>query len=147
MLEVGLGVLFFTTIVVLLVFVILAAKSKLVASGTVEILINDEKTIKASVGSKLLNALSNAELFVSSACGGGGTCAQCKVKVLEGGGAILPTEKTYINKREAAEGERLSCQVTVKQDMKVNVPEEVFGVKNGNVRCVLTTTWRPLLKS
>lgn len=129
MLEVGLGVLFFTTIVVLLVFIILAAKSKLVASGNVEILINDEKTIKAPVGSKLLNALSNANLFVSSACGGGGTCAQCKVKVLEGGGSILPTEKASINKREAAEGERLSCQVTVKQDMKVNVPEEVFGVK------------------
>lgn len=129
MLEVGLGVLFFTTIVVLLVFIILAAKSKLVASGNVEILINDEKTIKVPVGSKLLNALSSANLFVSSACGGGGTCAQCKVKVLEGGGAILPTEKASINKREAAEGERLSCQVTVKQDMKVNVPEEVFGVK------------------
>jgi Na+-transporting NADH:ubiquinone oxidoreductase subunit F len=129
MLEVGLGVLFFTTIVVLLVFIILAAKSKLVASGNVEILINDEKTIKVPVGSKLLNALSGANLFVSSACGGGGTCAQCKVKVLEGGGAILPTEKASINKREAAEGERLSCQVTVKQDMKVNVPEEVFGVK------------------
>lgn len=129
MLEILLGVVFFTAIVVLLVFIILAAKSKLVASGNVDILINDEKTIKAPVGSKLLNALGNANLFVSSACGGGGTCAQCKVKVLEGGGAILPTETAHINKREAAEGERLSCQVTVKQDMKVQVPEEVFGVK------------------
>ncbi|MEZ5584998.1 MAG: NADH:ubiquinone reductase (Na(+)-transporting) subunit F [Candidatus Competibacteraceae bacterium] len=129
MLEVALGVLFFTGIVVLLVFVILAAKSKLVASGNVDILINGEKTIKAPVGSKLLNALANANLFVSSACGGGGTCAQCRVKVFEGGGAILPTETGYINKREAAEGERLACQVTVKQDMKIQVADEVFGVK------------------
>ncbi|MEE4378025.1 MAG: NADH:ubiquinone reductase (Na(+)-transporting) subunit F [Candidatus Competibacteraceae bacterium] len=129
MLEVALGVLFFTGIVVMLVFVILAAKSKLVASGNVDILINGEKTVHAPVGSKLLNALANADLFVSSACGGGGTCAQCRVKVFEGGGAILPTETGYINKREAAEGERLACQVTVKQDMKIQVADEVFGVK------------------
>ncbi|NJN47431.1 MAG: NADH:ubiquinone reductase (Na(+)-transporting) subunit F [Candidatus Competibacteraceae bacterium] len=129
MLEVALGVLFFTGIVVMLVFVILAAKSKLVASGNVDILINGEKTVQAPVGSKLLNALANANLFVSSACGGGGTCAQCRVKVFEGGGAILPTETGYINKREAAEGERLACQVTVKQDMKIQVADEVFGVK------------------
>ncbi|MCP5425932.1 MAG: NADH:ubiquinone reductase (Na(+)-transporting) subunit F [Gammaproteobacteria bacterium] len=129
MLEVVFGVVFFTGIVVLLVFLILAAKSKLVASGNVDILINGEKTVKAPVGSKLLGALANANLFVSSACGGGGTCAQCRVKVFEGGGAILPTETASINKREAAEGQRLACQVTVKQDMKIQVPEEVFGVK------------------
>lgn len=129
MLEIFLGVVFFTVIIIALVFVILAAKSKLVASGNVNITVNDEKTISARVGNKLLAALADANLFVSSACGGGGTCAQCRVKVFEGGGAILPTETSSITKREAAEGERLSCQVTVKQDMKIQVPEEVFGVK------------------
>jgi len=114
MLEVILGVLLFTLIIITLVFVILGAKSQLVASGDVVILINDEKTIRAPVGSKLLMALADANLFVPSACGGGGTCAQCRLKVFEGGGDILPTETSLISKREAAEGDRLSCQVTVK---------------------------------
>ena len=129
MLEIILGVIFFTVIVVALVFVIIGAKSQLVASGDVEVLINDEKKIHVPVGSKLLTALADSNLFVPSACGGGGTCAQCKVKVLEGGGEILPTERTHITKREAAEGERLSCQVTVKHDMKIEVEDDVFGVK------------------
>ncbi|MDX1334704.1 MAG: NADH:ubiquinone reductase (Na(+)-transporting) subunit F [Gammaproteobacteria bacterium] len=127
--EIVLGVTLFTAIVLALVGIILFARSKLVATGNVNILINDEKEVATPVGAKLLGALADAELFVSSACGGGGTCGQCKVKVLEGGGSILPTEETHINKREAREGERLSCQVTVKQDMKIEVPEEVFGVK------------------
>jgi Na+-transporting NADH:ubiquinone oxidoreductase subunit F len=129
MLEIILGVLFFTFIVVALVFVILGAKSKLVAEGNVDILINDEKTIHVPIGSKLLTALADNNLFVSSACGGGGTCAQCRVKVNEGGGDILPTELSHITKREAAEGDRLACQVTVKQNMKIHVHDEVFGVK------------------
>jgi len=129
MLEIGLGVGFFTIIVLALVTVILFAKSKLVASGNVNILINGEKSIEVPVGNKLLGALADNQLFISSACGGGGTCAQCKVKIYEGGGSILPTEETHITKREAKEGDRLSCQVTVKQDMKIEVPEEVFGVK------------------
>ncbi len=129
MLEIILGVLFFTLIVIALVFVILGAKSKLVASGNVDILINDEKTIHVPIGAKLLTALADNNLFVSSACGGGGTCAQCRVKVYEGGGDILPTELSHITKREAAEGDRLACQVTVKQNMKIEVPDEVFGVK------------------
>lgn len=129
MLEIILGVIFFTVIVIALVFIIIGAKSQLVASGDVEVLINDEKKIHVSVGSKLLTALSDNNLFVPSACGGGGTCAQCKVKVFEGGGEILPTERTHITKREAAEGERLSCQVTVKHDMKIEVEDDVFGVK------------------
>ena len=127
--EIILGVLLFTAIVIALVFVILGARSRLVASGNVDIVINDEKTIQAPVGSKLLGALANADLFVASACGGGGTCAQCRVKVFEGGGAILPTETSHISKREAAQGDRLSCQVTVKQPMRIRVPEEVFGVR------------------
>ena len=129
MLEIIFGVLLFTAIIIALVFVILGARSRLVASGNVDITVNDERTIQAPVGSKLLGALADAELFVASACGGGGTCAQCRVKVLEGGGAILPTETSHITKREAAEGDRLSCQVTVKQNMRIRVPEEVFGVK------------------
>jgi Na+-transporting NADH:ubiquinone oxidoreductase subunit F len=129
MLEIILGVLFFTLIVIALVFVILGAKSKLVASGNVDILINDEKTIHVPIGAKLLTALADNNLFVSSACGGGGTCAQCRVKVHEGGGDILPTELSHITKREAADGDRLACQVTVKQNMKIHVHDEVFGVK------------------
>ncbi len=127
--EIILGVFLFTAIVIALVFVILGARSRLVATGNVDVVINDEKTIQAPVGSKLLGALANANLFVASACGGGGTCAQCRVKIFEGGGAILPTETSHINKREAAEGDRLSCQVTVKQPMRIQVPEEVFGVR------------------
>ncbi len=129
MLEIGLGITFFTSIILILVFVILAAKAKLVAEGNVSILINGEKEVKAPVGSKLLGALSDAQLFVPSACGGGGTCGQCKVRVQEGGGSMLATEGTHINKGQQRDGERLSCQLTVKQDMKITVPEEVFGVK------------------
>ncbi|GIX21998.1 MAG: Na(+)-translocating NADH-quinone reductase subunit F [Gammaproteobacteria bacterium] len=129
MLEITLGVVFFTGIVLALVAVILVAKAKLVAEGEVDIVINDEKTIKAPVGSKLLAALANNGLFVASACGGGGTCGQCRVRVLSGGGAITPAEETHINKREARLGDRLSCQVTVKQPMRIQVPEEVFGIK------------------
>ena len=129
MIEITLGVAFFSAIVVSLVLIILFAKSKLVSSGNVTIKINGEKEISAPVGGKLLATLANANLFVSSACGGGGTCAQCRVKIHEGGGSLLPTEETHITKREAAQGDRLSCQVAVKQDMNIEVPEEVFGVK------------------
>jgi Na+-transporting NADH:ubiquinone oxidoreductase subunit F len=129
MLEILLGIIIFTAFVIALVFVIIGAKSKLVAVGDVEILINDEKKIHVPVGSKLLTALANHGLFVSSACGGGGTCAQCRVVVHSGGGEILPTELTHITKREAAQGERLSCQVTVKHDMSIEVEDDVFGVK------------------
>jgi len=129
MVEVILGVFFFVAIVGLLVAFILAARKRLVASGTVPIEINGERTIDAPVGAKLLGALADAKLFVSSACGGGGSCGQCKVKVLDGGGALLPTEAAHINKKMAREGYRLSCQVAVKQPMKIEVPEEVFGIK------------------
>jgi Na+-transporting NADH:ubiquinone oxidoreductase subunit F len=129
MLEIGLGVSFFTAIVLALVAIILFAKSKLVATGDVTITINGEKEIVVPAGGKLLGVLADNALFVPSACGGGGTCAQCRVKIFDGGGSILPTEETHITKREAACGDRLSCQVAVKQDMSIEVPEEVFGVK------------------
>jgi Na+-transporting NADH:ubiquinone oxidoreductase subunit F len=127
--QVVLGVGVFTAVVLILVFIILAARSKLVSVGNVNIVVNDEMTLAIPVGSKLMQGLADAELFVPSACGGGGTCGQCRVQLLSGGGAILPTERSLINKRDAADHYRLSCQVTVKQDMKVQVPDEVFGVK------------------
>jgi len=129
MLEIGLGVGFFTIIVLALVAIILFAKTKLVESGNVKIKINGEKEIEVPAGGKLLGVLADNNLFVPSACGGGGTCAQCRVKIHDGGGSILPTEESHITKREAACGDRLSCQVAVKQDMDIEVPEEVFGVK------------------
>ncbi len=129
MLEIILGIIIFTLIVIALVFGIIGAKSKLVAEGDVEILINHEKKIHVPVGSKLLTALADNGLFVSSACGGGGTCGQCKVTVHSGGGEILPTELSHITKREAAQGERLSCQVSCKYNMDIEVEDEVFGIK------------------
>ncbi len=129
MLEIALGVFFFTSIVIVLVFMILGARSVFVAHGNVKIIVNNKRTIELPVGGKLLGALADAGLFVSSPCGGSGSCGQCRVKVFEGGGAILPTETSHINKRDARDGYRLSCQVAVKQDMKIVVPEEVFGVK------------------
>lgn len=129
MIEIILGVGFFTGIVLILVGLILSARLKLVARGTVTITVNNKKIIETPIGGKLLGALGNAGLFVSSACGGAGTCGVCRVKVFEGGGAVLPTETSHITKREAREGYRLSCQVAVKQDMKIGIPDEVFGVK------------------
>lgn len=107
------------------------AKSKLVASGDVKIFINGDpaNTITTQPGGKLLGALADSGIFVSSACGGGGTCGQCRVDIGEGGGEILPTELDHITKREAKQGCRLSCQVSIKQDMKIELPEEVFGIK------------------
>jgi Na+-transporting NADH:ubiquinone oxidoreductase subunit F len=127
--EVILGVGLFTAVVLILVFVILAARSKLVALGNVNVKVNGELDLSIPVGGKLLQGLADAELFVPSACGGGGTCGQCRVRVLSGGGAILPTESSVINKRDAADHYRLACQVAVKQDMDVQVADEVFGVK------------------
>ncbi len=129
--EIILGVALFTAVILALVFVILLARKQLVSTGDVTIDINGDadKAINVQAGGKLLNALADSGIFVSSACGGGGTCGQCICKVTDGGGSILPTEESHINKREAADGYRLSCQVAVKQDMKIEVPEEVFGTK------------------
>ena len=126
-----LGVVMFTLIVLVLVLVILFAKSKLVPTGDITISINGdpEKSFVTQPGGKLLTALAGAGVFVSSACGGGGSCGQCRVKIKSGGGDILPTELDHITKGEAREGERLSCQVAVKNDMELILPEEIFGVK------------------
>ena len=114
--EIILGVGMFTAIVIALVLVILFAKSKLVAEGDVTISINGDpaKAVTTSAGGKLLGALADQGIFIPSACGGGGTCGQCRVHVHSGGGDILPTEQGHITKREAKEGCRLSCQVAVK---------------------------------
>jgi Na+-transporting NADH:ubiquinone oxidoreductase subunit F len=127
--EIILGVAMFTGVILALVVLILIARSKLVASGEVNIEINGEKTIAVQAGDKLLQTLSSAGLFLPSACGGGGSCAQCKCIINDGGGSMLPTEEAHFTRREASEGWRLSCQTPVKQDMKVQVPKEVFGVK------------------
>ncbi|MFW1677810.1 NADH:ubiquinone reductase (Na(+)-transporting) subunit F [Pontibacter sp. JAM-7] len=129
--EIILGVVMFTAVVLALVVVILAARSKLVSSGDVTLRINDDpdKTITVAAGGKLLQTLADQGIFIPSACGGGGTCAQCKCQVLDGGGSMLPTEESHFTMREAKEGWRLSCQVNVKQDMELEIEEEVFGVK------------------
>ncbi|MFT5705582.1 MAG: Na+-transporting NADH:ubiquinone oxidoreductase subunit F [Shewanella sp.] len=129
--EMAIGIGMFTFVVSVLVMVILFAKSKLVSTGDVSIRINDddEKSITTSAGDKLLSALANKDIFIPSACGGGGTCGQCRVIVKSGGGDILPTERDHITKKEAKEGCRLACQVAVKIDMELEVEDEIFGVK------------------
>ena len=126
-----LGVLMFTGVIVSLVVLLMVAKSKLVSSGDVTITINDdpEKALTVPGGNTLLNTLSAQKIFIPSACGGKGTCGVCKVNVLEGGGSILPTETGHINRKEAREGCRLSCQVKVKGDMKIEIPPEIFSVR------------------
>ena len=126
--EIAVAVGLFSVIVISLALLILAARRFLVPSGDVLINVNGERDIATQPGDKLLNSLSASELFLPSACGGGGTCGQCKVRILEGGGDLLPIEKAHISKREAREGERLACQVAVNQDMRIEVPEDVFGV-------------------
>ena len=129
--EISAGVGMFTVVVLALVAIILGARSRLVVSGDVSITINDDPdhSVITTAGGKLLNVLADNKIFVSSACGGGGTCAQCKVHVFEGGGDILATELSHISRGQAREGMRLSCQVNVKQDMKIEVPAEVFSVR------------------
>ena len=129
--EIILGISMFTAIVLLLVLVILFAKSKLVSTGDITISINGDpsKSVIAAAGGKLLGVLADQGIFIPSACGGGGTCGQCRVDVHSGGGDILPTEEGHITKRQAKEGCRLACQVAVKQDMVIEVEDEIFGVQ------------------
>jgi len=131
--EFTLGVLFFTIIILLLVGLILLSRSWLVASGEVLINVNQRRQIRTPAGIKLLEALSNAKLLLPSSCGGQGTCGQCRVKVESGGGIILPTELNHISKREARNGERLACQVAIKGDLSIEIPEEIFGIQQ--IRC------------
>ena len=123
--------LVFTSIIVLLVLILNIAEKNLLPQGDVSILINDkpDKAITVGTGGTLLGVLSGQNVFLPSACGGGGTCAMCKCQIFEGGGDILPTETGHISRAEAKENWRLACQVKVKQDMKIHVPDEVFSVR------------------
>jgi Na+-transporting NADH:ubiquinone oxidoreductase subunit F len=136
MLTVLWGVIAFTLVIVTLVLVLIATRSQLVSSGEVTITINDDpdKAVRTSAGSSLLGTLAENKLFVPSACGGQGTCGVCRVVVKEGGGSLLPTETGYISRKEARDGYRLSCQVKVKEDLKIEVPAEIFDVKKWNCR-------------
>ena len=125
------AIIAFTLIILLLVALLLFAQSKLVQQGDVKIIVNgdEENPIVASAGSTLLSTLSGEKIFLPSACGGGGTCAMCKCAIDEGGGDVLPTEVGHLSRKEQQENVRLSCQVKVKNDMRIRIPEEIFGIK------------------
>jgi len=124
-----LSLIVFLSIILLLVSILLYAKSKLTATGPVKIRINDEKELVVNAGNSLLATLSQQKLFLPSACGGGGTCGLCKCQVLEGGGSILPTEVGFFTRKQINEHWRLGCQVKIRSDMEIVVPEEVLGIK------------------
>ena len=123
------SIVVFFVVILSLVMILLYAKSRLTPSGEVTLTINDKQEIKTQPGSTVLNTLSNNSIYLPSACGGGGTCAQCKCQVVEGGGSILPTEKDFFTRREQQENWRLGCQVKLREDMKIRIPEEILGIK------------------
>ena len=124
-----LSVVMFLAVMLMLVAVLLYARSKLIPSGPVKLNINDEKELEVNAGDTLLTVLSQNEIYLPSACGGGGTCALCKCQIFDGAGDILPTEVGYFTRKEIQDNWRLSCQVKVREDMDIGVPEEVFGIK------------------
>ncbi|MBT8057961.1 MAG: 2Fe-2S iron-sulfur cluster binding domain-containing protein, partial [Gammaproteobacteria bacterium] len=132
--EIVYSVVIFTAILMVLALLILFIRSRLVPQGDITINVNSERKLRVPAGGRLLGTLADAGIFVPSACGGGGTCGQCRVKVHEGGGSLLPTESSLITKRDAAAGERLACQVPVDGDLDIQVPEDVFGVKKWQCR-------------
>lgn len=134
--TVGIAVVAFLVLILFLVTILLFTKQKLAPSGPVQITINDEDTLTVPSGGTLLSTLGNQKIFLPSACGGGGTCLQCECRVDEGGGEALPTEVPNFTRAELKDGARLACQVKVKQDMKIRVPEEIFGIKKFNAKVV-----------
>lgn len=126
---IAISVVMFLLVMLVLVGVLLYARSRLVPSGPVKVSINDEKEIEVNAGSTLLTTLSQEGIYLPSACGGGGTCAMCKCQVLDGAGDILPTEVGYFTRKEIQDKWRLSCQVKVRQDLEIRVPKEIFGIK------------------
>ncbi len=134
-LQVGIGtvviasVIIFVVVTLLLVGLLLFARKKLMPQGKVKIKINGEKEVETDPGSTLLSTMSSEKIFLPSACGGGGTCGMCHVQVNEGGGSILPTEKGFFSRKQQADNWRLGCQVKVREDMDINVPPEIFGIK------------------
>ena len=123
------SIVFSLVLILILVTVLLVAKAKLLPSGKVKLLINGQKEIEVETGSTLLTTLGNEKIFLPSACGGGGTCLQCECHVLKGGGEALPTEVPNFTRKELAAGARLGCQVKVKENMEITIPEEIFGIK------------------
>lgn len=123
------GTIIFLLVTIALIVMLLVAKAKLAPSGPVSININGEKDITVNGGSSLLSTLSNEKLFLPSACGGGGTCGMCKCQVIEGGGSILPTETGFFTRKQQMDNWRLGCQVKVRENMKIEIPKEVFGIK------------------
>ena len=134
MLEIGLGVMLFVVIVLALALLILAVRTRLTPDGEARLTVNETKTSLVGIGGKLLAALDDMDIHLPSACGGRGTCGQCRVQVATGGGDILPTERALISKREAASGTRLACQLTVRDDMELSVADEIFGVREWRCR-------------
>ena len=133
---IGSSVVIFLVVVLILVSVLLYAKAKLSPGGSIKLNINGDTEFEVEAGSTLLSTLGNNNIFLPSACGGGGTCAMCKCQVLEGGGEILPTEKPYFSRKEIADNWRLGCQVKVKQNMKIHVEEEIMGIKEWTAKVV-----------
>lgn len=127
--AIGASVVVFLVVTLLLVALLLVAKAKLLPSGDVKLTVNEEKEFDVPIGGTLLNTLQGEGIYLSSACGGGGSCGQCRCRVIEGGGEILPTEVGFFSRKEIKDHWRLSCQTKVKENMQVVVPEEVFGVK------------------
>jgi Na+-transporting NADH:ubiquinone oxidoreductase subunit F len=127
--QIILAVAVFTGIIVLLSALILLARSRLVETGSVHMLVNDDKDFEVPAGAKLLTALANVGLYLPAGCGGKGTCGQCRVKVIDGGGPLLPTEESLIARHEAEQHVRLGCQVTVRESVRIRIPDEVFGVR------------------
>ncbi len=134
--TVGAAIAVILLVVLMLVSLLLWAKAKLTSSGPVILTINGEKKVEVSAGNTLLTTLGNEKIFLPSACGGGGTCAMCKCQVNSGGGEILPTEKPYFSRKEIQENWRLGCQVKVKENMDIHVPEEIFGIKKWDCEVV-----------
>ena len=123
------SIVFSLILILILVTILLVAKAKLLPSGKVKVLINGQREVEVDMGSTLLTTLSNEKIFLPSACGGGGTCLQCECHVLSGGGEALPTEVPNFTRKELASGARLACQVKVKENMEITIPEEIFGIK------------------
>ncbi len=128
-LTITLSVIVFLSITLILVGALLFAKAKLIPSGNVKVVVNGEKEFESPIGGTVLGTLQSEGIFLSSACGGGGSCGQCRCQVIEGGGTILPTEVGFFSRKQIKDNWRLGCQTKVKEDMKIQVPEEVFGVK------------------
>ena len=129
-LTIAISAIVFLLITLILVVALLYAKAKLVPSGNVKVVVNDEKQFEAPIGGTVLGTLQSQGIFLSSACGGSGSCGQCRCQVEEGGGNILPTEVGFFSRKQIKDHWRLGCQTKVKEDMVIQVPEEVFGVKS-----------------